>query len=500
MPRPATRPPVATRPDGAPSSTRRGGGYYLDDGPGDTPSVDPMTVAEPKPRREPLHPRANRPYVVFGRQYTPMTDLASYREKGHGSWYGRKFHGQRTSNGEVYDMYGMTAAHPTLPLPSYARVTNVSNGRSVLVRVNDRGPFLNNRLIDLSWTAASKLGYVESGTAELEVELVTRFDAPPDGPVLVAQGTPVADPAAGPAATAASPIAQPPAGVTGALAGAPAAGPVSAAAAPGAAPAPLPADATASPGAGPAVATAGQAERLIVETSVKADPAVPAPTAAAMPAATPTGAQTSAAKSAAPVAAAARPAAAPQAAAAPSAASANAAPSVATPAPVRPAPAVVAVARPAAITASVAPPALASAPAVSATGAATPVPAAATASPAPAGSGPLAAASVATPRPAAAAAKPTESTGPASFAAADAAARGAGVFLQLGAFGSRDNAEAVREKMSRILDGIGAPIALRAEGAMFKVQAGPFAHRNAALAAADKVQQMVGFKPFATAR
>ena len=98
-----------------------------------------------------------------------MTSIAPYRARGVASWYGRRYHGQRTSIGEVYDMYGMSAAHPTLPLPSYARVTNLSNGRSVIVRVNDRGPFLNNRLIDLSYAAAYRLGYVDRGSATVEV-------------------------------------------------------------------------------------------------------------------------------------------------------------------------------------------------------------------------------------------------------------------------------------------------------------------------------------------
>jgi rare lipoprotein A len=133
-------------------------------------------VAQPIPRPEPLNTRANRPYVVFGKTYMPMTELAPWRERGMASWYGRKFHGQKTSSGEPYDMYGMTAAHPTLPIPSYARVTNLSNGRTVIVRINDRGPFLRDRVADLSYTAAAKLGYVETGSAQVELELVTRFD------------------------------------------------------------------------------------------------------------------------------------------------------------------------------------------------------------------------------------------------------------------------------------------------------------------------------------
>src|SRR5690606_2548355 len=109
-------------------------------------------------------------YVVFGKRYVPITDQRPLKERGRGSWYGKKFHGQTTSSGEPYDMYKMTAAHPTLPLPSYVRVTNLASGRQVIVRVNDRGPFHSGRIIDLSYTAALKLGYLAAGSAELEVE------------------------------------------------------------------------------------------------------------------------------------------------------------------------------------------------------------------------------------------------------------------------------------------------------------------------------------------
>ncbi|HXF67001.1 MAG TPA: septal ring lytic transglycosylase RlpA family protein, partial [Burkholderiales bacterium] len=132
-----------------PATPARPGGYYLDDGPGGAPPVDPDSVPEPVPRLEPLHRGASRPYVVMGRQYTPMTQLAPYKARGIATWYGRRYHGRQTSSGEIYDMYALTAAHPTLPIPSYARVTNLQNGKSVVVRVNDRGPFLEGRLIDL---------------------------------------------------------------------------------------------------------------------------------------------------------------------------------------------------------------------------------------------------------------------------------------------------------------------------------------------------------------
>jgi peptidoglycan lytic transglycosylase len=149
-----------------------GGGYYLDDGPGGNPPRDLDSVPDAVPKAEPLNRAANRPYSVFGHDYVPMTALAPYKARGVASWYGRRYHGQRTSIGEVYDMYSMSAAHPTLPLPCYARVTNLANGRSVVVRVNDRGPFLNDRLIDLSYAAANRLGYIGRGSAMVEVELI----------------------------------------------------------------------------------------------------------------------------------------------------------------------------------------------------------------------------------------------------------------------------------------------------------------------------------------
>ena len=148
----------------------RAGGYYQDDGPGRNPPANLDQIPDASPRWEPLHRFANRPYTVLGRDYVPSTELKPYRERGTASWYGRKFHQQKTSMGETYDMYAMTAAHPTLPLPSYARVTNLANGQSVVVRVNDRGPFLHGRIIDLSFAAAQKLGYANQGSARVEVE------------------------------------------------------------------------------------------------------------------------------------------------------------------------------------------------------------------------------------------------------------------------------------------------------------------------------------------
>ena len=151
---------------------KRGGGYYQDDGPGDDVPDNLDAIADAVPRLEPLHRFANNPYSVLGKEYTPKKMLGGYRARGVASWYGRKFHGQKTSSGEPYDMYAMTAAHPTLPIPSYVRVTNPANRRSVILRVNDRGPFLSGRLIDLSYTAAWKLGYIGEGSTLVEVESI----------------------------------------------------------------------------------------------------------------------------------------------------------------------------------------------------------------------------------------------------------------------------------------------------------------------------------------
>ena len=127
---------------------KRGGGYYKDDGPGDDIPDNLDEIPDAEPRLEPLHRFANRPYVVLGKSYTPDTALRPLRQRGIGSWYGKKFHGQKTSIGEPYDMFAMTAAHPTLAIPSYVRVSNVANGKSVVVRVTDRGPFHADRVIE----------------------------------------------------------------------------------------------------------------------------------------------------------------------------------------------------------------------------------------------------------------------------------------------------------------------------------------------------------------
>jgi rare lipoprotein A len=152
------------------STAPRGGGYYLDDGPEASPPANLDAVPDAVPRDEPLHRFANRTYVVLGNSYTPQTTRRAYSAEGVASWYGRRFHGKKTASGEKYDMYAMTAAHPTLPIPSYARVTALNSGKSVVVRINDRGPFHSSRIIDLSYTAAYKLGYLGRGSARVRVE------------------------------------------------------------------------------------------------------------------------------------------------------------------------------------------------------------------------------------------------------------------------------------------------------------------------------------------
>ena len=139
--------------------------------PGEIPDVN--RIPEPVVKAEPRSKRGNKAYAVLGKSYKVLDDAQGYSETGIASYYGNKFHGRQTSNAEVYDMYAFTAAHRTLPLPSYARVTNLDNGKSVVVRINDRGPFHSNRLIDLSYAAAVKLGYREKGTAHVRVDALT---------------------------------------------------------------------------------------------------------------------------------------------------------------------------------------------------------------------------------------------------------------------------------------------------------------------------------------
>jgi rare lipoprotein A len=146
------------------------GGYYQDDGPGTNPPPNLRDVPDAEVRYEPYAKFANKPYSVFGQTYTPLLNDVPFTQRGVASWYGVKFHGQRTSSGEPYDMYKMSAAHPTLPIPSYARVTSLDSGKSVVVRINDRGPFHSDRIIDVSYTAALKLGLLGKGSHQVEVE------------------------------------------------------------------------------------------------------------------------------------------------------------------------------------------------------------------------------------------------------------------------------------------------------------------------------------------
>lgn len=150
----------------------------LPDGPPSTPVVA-KNIPPVMPRPEPLSQLGNPPfYEVDGQRYFVLPSSHGYRERGIASWYGRKFHGRRASNGETYDMYALSAAHKTLPLPSYVEVTNLENGRKIVVRVNDRGPFVKNRLIDLSYAAARKLGIFEKGTGLVEVRALSTAAGP----------------------------------------------------------------------------------------------------------------------------------------------------------------------------------------------------------------------------------------------------------------------------------------------------------------------------------
>ena len=182
-----------------------------------------QSVPDVVPRSEPRSRSGNPPfYDVMGKRYFVLSSNVGYLERGVASWYGPGFHKVRTSTGETYDMYGMTAAHKTLPLPAYVRVTNLQNGRSVVVRVNDRGPFVGNRIIDLSYTAASKLDMLRNGTAMVEVRSLDAAPAPvptptpTPAPITAADSAPVAAPLTVSPLEAASPAA--------AVAGSPAAG------------------------------------------------------------------------------------------------------------------------------------------------------------------------------------------------------------------------------------------------------------------------------------
>ncbi len=163
------RPAGPTAPTSKPGT---GGGYYLDDGPGEISQAELERIPDAIPRAEPIRAANSRPYTALGRQYVPMSEYRPYKQRGVASWYGKRYHGNQTASGERYDMYAMTAAHTTLPIPSYVRVTNPENGRSVVLRVNDRGPFLHDRLIDVSYVAAHKLGIAGKGSGVVDVEWI----------------------------------------------------------------------------------------------------------------------------------------------------------------------------------------------------------------------------------------------------------------------------------------------------------------------------------------
>ena len=157
-------------------SKGKGGGYYQNDGPGSITVLDGKQLKDAVPRVDPLASGSNKPYTVKGKRYVPDTREIPYKKRGGASWYGKQFHGRKTSSGEVYDMYAMSAAHTTLPIPCYVRVTNVANNKSVIVRVNDRGPFHSSRIIDLSYAAAYKLDFIKQGTATVIVERIMPDD------------------------------------------------------------------------------------------------------------------------------------------------------------------------------------------------------------------------------------------------------------------------------------------------------------------------------------
>lgn len=175
--REASKPVVASLPSapaapaaGTVSAPKRPGAYYQDDGPPEQIPPGLLDTPDAEPKVEAYLRGPSKPYTALDQTFVPITDDRPFVQRGAGSWYGRKYHGRKTASGEIYDMFAMTAAHPILPIPSYARVTNLRNGRQVIVRINDRGPFLASRIIDLSYTAALKLDIIRGGSAELEVE------------------------------------------------------------------------------------------------------------------------------------------------------------------------------------------------------------------------------------------------------------------------------------------------------------------------------------------
>lgn len=169
---PSTSSSAGVTPTPPSAEAKKPGGYYKDDGPADAIPDGLVDTPDAEPKIEPIAKGPSKPYTILDQTYVPITDDKPFIQRGKGSWYGKKFHGQRTASGEIYDMFKMTAAHPRLPIPSYARVTNLRNGKQVIVRINDRGPFHASRIIDMSYTAALKLGFIQIGSAELEVERI----------------------------------------------------------------------------------------------------------------------------------------------------------------------------------------------------------------------------------------------------------------------------------------------------------------------------------------
>lgn len=185
-------PSTSKQPDTG--QTSQGGGYYPGDGPHANPPENLDSIPDAVPKKEPLYKYSTRPYMALGKKYTPLTSAKNYKKRGVASWYGKLFHGNKTAIGETYDMYSMTAAHTILPLPSYVKVTNLENGRSVVVRVNDRGPFKHEREIDLSYAAAYKLRLIEQGSGLVEVEAID----PDSFTTLQAEATPTSPQPAAP--------------------------------------------------------------------------------------------------------------------------------------------------------------------------------------------------------------------------------------------------------------------------------------------------------------
>jgi len=163
--------PTIKRAPSKPAPTKSGG-YYGNDGPHANPPSNLDSIPNAVPKKEPLYQYSTRPYIALGKKYVPLKSAKGYKKRGVASWYGKMFHGNKTAMGEIYDMYSMTAAHTRLPLPSYVRVTNVDNGRSIIVRVNDRGPFKHDREIDLSYAAAYQLRLIEKGSGLVDVEAI----------------------------------------------------------------------------------------------------------------------------------------------------------------------------------------------------------------------------------------------------------------------------------------------------------------------------------------